>query len=666
MSVAVEKMQLMNLVMKKNHVEPVLRTIVRLESVQVIDAGREIDNSHFLLNFSEKNMDEIAGFSEIQPVKGRRSLKKTREELSVLMKSMNVSCHLDTGCLEQPYSYEEVAREIDDVFNDFQKLEKKRSQLFEERKKLKTFHIVKTLEGVSVDLKALKNMEKFSVKWGTLTKENRKKFVLNYENVPAIAIHIGTYDGQEAYIVVCPKSLKMETDRILRSVYFQEIEMDTDYLDWPEKMIQKIQDRIRDIDTNLESINQEIREQKNIYEKPLTFAYSRTIVEEAVTKIRPLVPTTPHFAYLCGWVSERDKSVVQKTLEDLGYNMVIEFSPREESELKPPTKLKNHWLVSPFEALINMYGIPSYNEVDPTVFMAITYMILFGAMFGDLGQGLIIFLVGLFLAKKKNQSIYGGILSRLGVSSMIFGWFYDSFFGYEHILSSFVAKVWGNEISKKLFLRPIENINTMLFGAVILGLVLLFISYGYSIYNKLKINDIKEGLWGRHGVAGLVLYISIIMLLLSKIEKSFNVPSIALWVLVAVSIGLIIFREPLTNIQSKKRPLYDETAGAYYVESGFDIFETFLSMLSNTVSFIRVGAFALNHVGLFIAFHTMANIIGNITGHVILFFLGNAIVIFLEGLIVFIQGLRLVYYELFSKYYTGEGVPFQPERVWLD
>ncbi len=99
------------------------------------------------------------------------------------------------------------------------------------------------------------------------------------------------------------------------------------------------------------------------------------------------------------------------------------------------------------------------------------------------------------------------------------------------------------------------------------------------------------------------------------------------------------------------------------MESGFDLLETFLSMLSNTVSFIRVGAFALNHVGLFIAFHTMASLIGSTFGNISMFFLGNIIIIVLEGLIVFIQGLRLMYYEIFSKYYIGDGYKFKPSGL---
>ena len=129
-----------------------------------------------------------------------------------------------------------------------------------------------------------------------------------------------------------------------------------------------------------------------------------------------------------------------------------------------------------------------------------------------------------------------------------------------------------------------------------------------------------------------------------------------------ISIILLIFKEPLNNILNKDE-FSTQIDREYYIESGFNIFETFLSIFSNCISFIRVGAFAINHVGLFLAFKTLANIIGSTSGNIIMFILGNVIIIGLEGLIVFIQGLRLFYYELFSKYYSGDGILFQPEKI---
>ncbi len=213
------------------------------------------------------------------------------------------------------------------------------------------------------------------------------------------------------------------------------------------------------------------------------------------------------------------------------------------------------------------------------------------------------------------------------------------------------------------FIRPIENINTILIMSIIIGIFLLLVSFGYSIVNKLKKKDIKEGILGRNGIAGLCLYLSLIAFGVNAFVPAVQISSTILKLIIFVTIVAIIFREPVANLLLKHRPLYHESASEYYVESGFDILETFLSLLSNSISFIRVGAFALNHVGLFIAFHTMASIIGGAMGNISMFIIGNLLVIFLEGLIVFIQGLRLVYYEMFSKYFTGDGIEFNAAKM---
>jgi len=214
-----------------------------------------------------------------------------------------------------------------------------------------------------------------------------------------------------------------------------------------------------------------------------------------------------------------------------------------------------------------------------------------------------------------------------------------------------------------LVFRPIENINIMLVTAVVLGIILLFIGFGYSIYNKLKIGDIKEGVFGRNGITGLLLYSSLLIIVLVKLIENITINTSIFIVVAIVSVILLLIREPITNKILKNDKLYSESVSDYYVESGFELLETFLSMLSNTVSFIRVGAFALNHVGLFIAFHTMARLIGSTMGDISMFLIGNIIIILLEGLIVFIQGLRLMYYEIFSKYYTGDGYEFKPSGL---
>jgi len=663
---AVEKMELMNLVAHQDHLDQILRKIVLMENVHLIDAMTEIDDSNFTINMLEENMEEIVNMCMIKPYRTDKSFKKIQEELTELMVLMEIPLGVRYEHFGEDYEYQDVEEEIDLIFTQFKDINLRKEKLESELSKLRDFQIIEGLKGVSVDLKTVFDMEHFTLKLGTLSKENRSKFAMNYENVSATAMHIGAFNDEEAYLVLSPKSLDKETERILRSVYFNEIEILRKYLGFPDDMIQNIRHRIEEIERTIDDLNESIKERKERYMESIACCYSRTIMEQSVATLKIKIACTKSFFYLSGWVGISEKEHIEQSIDDIGYNIIIGFKTLDESivNLTPPTKLKNNWVLKPFELLVEMYGTPSYTEVDPTVFLGLTYMFLFGAMFGDLGQGLVLFLAGYFMVRRKPGNLSGAILSRLGVSSMIFGTLYDSIFGYEHVISHFVVKVTGNEhLAESLFLRPIENINTVLMSSIIIGFILLLVSFGYSIFNKLKSKDVKEGYFGRNGVAGLILYLSLLGILITKIKTTYSGYSSALVTVAVITVGFIIFREPLANYMTGHRPLYHESPSEYYVESGFDILETFLSMLSNSISFIRVGAFALNHVGLFIAFHTMADIIGTLTGQISMFIIGNIIVIFLEGLIVFIQGLRLVYYELFSKYYTGEGVPFEPAAV---
>ncbi|MDU2219840.1 V-type ATP synthase subunit I, partial [Finegoldia magna] len=319
----------------------------------------------------------------------------------------------------------------------------------------------------------------------------------------------------------------------------------------------------------------------------------------------------------------------------------------DDSRLTPPTKLKNNKFFKPFELLVNMYGTPSYKEIDPTVFFGLTYMLLFGAMFGDLGQGAVMFVAGVLLAKFKDKMM-GGLLERIGASSMIFGILYGSFFGLEGIIPA-------------LFLKPFENINKVLIIAIGLGIVLLLIAYILGLCNNYIFKDVQEGLFGQEGLAGFMLFLLFLLLAATVALELHVVPVGVIAACMLIVIFVMIFKVPLTQLLYKRRPLHNglDVTG-YYVESSFSIIETLISMFSSTVSFIRVGAFAINHVGLFLAFTSIGKMIGTNAGNVAMIIVGNIVILGLEGLIVFIQSLRLEYYELFSKYFKGDGILFQP------
>jgi V/A-type H+-transporting ATPase subunit I len=196
--------------------------------------------------------------------------------------------------------------------------------------------------------------------------------------------------------------------------------------------------------------------------------------------------------------------------------------------------------------------------------------------------------------------------------------------------------------------------------SIFVGVAILLVSYVYGIINAYKRHDIEEGLFGKEGVAGVILYLMLLAMVGGSMLGIQLIPMPVGIAIAVLALLAIVFRLPLTHLIEKKRPLHGDDVSGYYVESIFSLVETFLSMLSGTISFIRVGAFALTHVGLFLAFETIGHMMGSTVGNVIVMIIGNIFVLGLEGLIVFIQGMRLQYYELFSRYYKGDGQEFKP------
>lgn len=651
---AIEKMVMMNVVGLKEYINDISREVVLMENVDIVNALNEIRESHFTLSVVEENVDELVDMSLIQPITDHEDYDSIFKKIEELENIYHEDFKAKKEHLGEPFDFNKCAENINKLYENMVIPYKKIENLNKEIEKINEFYRnFVHIKDLDVQIETLQNLRYFTYTFGILSKENVKKLKRNYENITAIVLHTGSSSDGEVYLVISPKELELETNRILRSLNFYKIDMPNEFTGTPMDIIKKlklirkkIESQISDLDSKLSILKEENNETVSI-------CYSRLKLQKKIKEVKKQMVSSNNFFYFSGWVPKSDKKEIRKALRKYE-NSIIVFKEEKDldEDFSPPTKLKNNIIYRPFEYLVKMYGIPSYQELDPTAFLSLTYMFLFGAMFGDIGQGFILFIAGILL--KKKSELFGNILNRLGVSSMIFGVLYGTLFGFEHIIP---ALLFSPSFEDN------ESINTILISAVIIGIFLLIVSYIYSIINATKQRDLKEGLFGRNGVAGLLFYVMLLLLGGNIIGVTEGIQNSLIIVTLIVLIGFMVAREPLSNLILNKRPLYHEPISSYYIESSFDILETLLNMLSGTVSFIRVGAFALTHVGLFVAFHTIAELIGNLAGSAITIVLGNIIIIGLEGLIVLIQGLRLEYYELFSKYYKGEGVEFNPIRL---
>lgn len=210
-----------------------------------------------------------------------------------------------------------------------------------------------------------------------------------------------------------------------------------------------------------------------------------------------------------------------------------------------------------------------------------------------------------------------------------------------------------------------EYINTLLIASIALGAGMITLVMLLNILNALRRRDVGKALFDPNGLSGIVFYWGAIFAILGIMGLLPNVASfLYIAVVLVLPLVLIYLKEPLSGLIQHRKDWKPEKPGEFFIENFFEMFEVLLSYLSNSVSFIRVGAFALNHAGMMLAVRVIAELLG--AGGPVVMVLGNIFVMCMEGLIVGIQVLRLEFYELFSRFFQGGGRAFEPFQIKYD
>ncbi len=336
--------------------------------------------------------------------------------------------------------------------------------------------------------------------------------------------------------------------------------------------------------------------------------------------------------------------------------------PESDPRLTPPVQLKNNFFAKPFEMFTEMYGAPGYDDIDPTPIVAVTYSVLFGIMFGDLGQGLLIAIAGFLLGHFKRMQL-GKILARAGICSAIMGLVYGSVFGFEEALDPLYHAI--GLPGKPIHVLASSSTMTVLGTAIGIGALLILMAMVLNIILGIRHKDWGRALLSQNGVVGLFFYVSVLYAAVQSLVFQKNVTGPLFYTFcVGLPIAIMFFKEPLAKMLAKKKELFHGGVGSFIAEAFFELFEVMLSFISNTMSFLRVGGFVLSHAGMMLVVFSLSEMVGTASPVVIIF--GNLLVMGLEGLLVGIQVLRLEFYEIFSRFFDGDGKPFQPVVVQFD
>jgi V/A-type H+/Na+-transporting ATPase subunit I len=401
-------------------------------------------------------------------------------------------------------------------------------------------------------------------------------------------------------------------------------------------------------------------------------SYGRLRLELALAEAQANFGETRDTCMISGWAPADTVGSLSALLlcETQGRVVVQMQEPREaDPELEEvPTLMANARFFRPFEMLVTALGMPRYNEVDPTPFLAVTFLLMYGAMFGDVGQGAVLAFLGLsaylFLRAPALRSI-GLVVTYAGISAVVFGFLFGSLFGSEEALPHVFRALFGESIAYPI-VQPMRDAMMVLAVAVAFGVGFLSLGIVFNVINRLRTGDWLHAVLDHFGLAGIVFYWGSLGLGIKYAHRAESVTTAQVIILIALPLAAPCFRELIVVAFSSKRHMPRQVLGAM-MHDGMIAAESVITYLSNTVSFARVGAFALSHAGLMIAVFSLAEIVrslpgGSFWGCAVLI-LGNVLVIALEGLVVFVQCLRLEYYEFFSKFFDGTGRKYAPFRI---
>ncbi|MCL2023769.1 MAG: ATPase [Oscillospiraceae bacterium] len=505
--------------------------------------------------------------------------------------------------------------------------------------------------GLDTPLESIFSCKYIKVRFGRLPKESYAKLALYSDNPYMMFIPCSETETDEYGAYFAPRHYSDEADRIFSSLFFERL--------WIPGAVGKPRDIMANLEENIAILKEQIQEldtrSREIWNKEgsrLSRVYSQLHYLSRLFDLRrQAVVHSNSFIYV-GWIPEEKEESFTKLVEKI-HGVSFEFGTPD-SNTVVPVRLKNHKIFRPFEHIVAMFGLPSKSDLDLTPFVAIVYTAVFGLMFGDVGQGLVLVLIGLFMHFKMKNKL-GLILTYSGTSATLAGFLYGSIFGFEDKLD-FIYELFGFHP-----LHPATNINTLMVLGIVVGIFLMLSAMVINFISLIKNRKIGGALFGANGVAGMIFYISAVILAAKFMGAQIAINSIFLTTTVIISAALLFFHPILGKLLEGDKKPFPTKKGEFFMEIFFELFEYVLAYFSNTVSFLRVGAFVLVHGGMMMAVSAIAEFAGG--AGLVVIILGNLFVIALETLFVSIQVMRLQFYEIFSRCYKGEGKAFRPVRL---
>ncbi|MCM1054923.1 MAG: hypothetical protein NC394_05290 [Bacteroides sp.] len=727
---------------------------------------------------------------------GFRSLKSKSPFTSLVNRAKALADELEIEI--RRVDYDDVNMNVTVDFDGFFKgIESRLNELSENKRGLEedlkehsmSLMRVEKLSGFDTDFSEVFACKYVKLRFGMLPLDSVPKLEY-YSDRNFMYYSFSEENGYAQILYLTPAADAAEVDNIFSSLFFERIHLPDYFHGNADEAKTEMIKLVTEENERLEAVKADIRRLSSEVEEDFLKAVSKLIAIDQSYDLRQNVTAVNNKFYMSGYVPKRKLKEFIASIESVPDVRAEERPLDSEPNSEPPVLLRNNRLFRPFEMFIKMYGLPNYSCFDPTPYVAVTYMLIFGIMFGDVGQGLLITVLGIILDKWRKVKL-APIMQRIGITSAIFGVLYGSVFGNEEIIQPFfkiptVYKALGYTSAPEDIFR-ISSL--LLIAAIGIGVVLVLISMAMNIATNIrKPNRLADAIISPNGVIGMVFYAAVmagVALQMGLGITVFTAPYVIC--LIILPLALLFFKEPIVSFNerflrpsSKKnnenilhaakaysdavsdlsavngggkmtdelvnsrfiKEQYGEigldeygkikesvsgnyvfypfendgkyvtgmfitsaaeyaavekaflnlgfkkmktpehisdiskaqnlhltdyisevqkehkSVGSFIVEGIIELFESCLTYITNTMSFLRIGGFILSHAGMMLVVSVLAETAGS--GAIVVQILGNLFVIGVEGFLVGIQVLRLEFYEIFSRFYKGDGKPFNP------
>ncbi|MBU2559440.1 hypothetical protein KKA03_00920 [archaeon] len=454
-------------------------------------------------------------------------------------------------------------------------------------------------------------------------------------------------------ILIAWKEFEADIRRAMHIHRFDEIRMPANFSHLKlDEAQSEINSRLSSIAEEKGKLLSEVKELKDAERQNLLQLKETLQIEKLLDETNTFFGSTDTTFLLKGWVPAARVNEVVEVIESAsdGHCVTLVEDPTKEEEHHNhiPTLLNNVGPASSMEMMTNTYGIPTYGKIDPSLLMTISFPIIFGLMFGDVGQGLVLvllgYLIGYHFKVDEGAKKLGKILMLCGIAATGAGFLYGEFFGLEGI----VPMLW---------IHPMHDTGSLIQFSYYIALAQLSLGCFVNIANELGHKKPLHAIFSPWGIIGLWLFWGGASILMKfGIDGTIEVLFGFIEGRAAESIQVLFLPFLL--------PVILIAIGGKFVEgltapwAIYEAYEAITRFLFNSISYIRVGALAIVHA----VFASVMNMGIDASPHIVLtlgiLVAGNIFIIAFETLISFIQALRLHYYEWFSKFYDGGGHSF--------